>query len=144
MTPYTQTQIQMVRQKWLEWRLTPFFLFILTTFLYFHVHIPWRADMDINLADYGRKEINITYIWDAWLRLYHWIPPYDHLDDSVDWESRYPQQWPPLVVSQHFLHPGPHCGCNYAWWIFCCVFLERWESRGVMGLNPECLDMAGK
>ena len=66
MTPYKQTNIKRMRQEWLEWRLPPLFLFIFPTFLWYHIHLPWRADMDINLADYGCKEINITDIWDAY------------------------------------------------------------------------------
>ena len=60
MTPYTQTQIQRMIQEWLEWRLAPLFIFILPTFLHYHIHLPWRTDMDINLADYGHKYTNIT------------------------------------------------------------------------------------
>ena len=40
--------------------------------------------MDINLSDYGRKEINITDILDDWLRPYNWIYLNEHLDKSVD------------------------------------------------------------
>ena len=47
--------------------------------------------MDINIADYGRKEINITDILDAWLHLYRWIYPHDHIYGSVDQESQGPQ-----------------------------------------------------
>ena len=62
MTPYTQTQIQRIRQEWLEWRPNPLFIFILLTFLCYQIYLLLRADMKINLADYGRKEINITEI----------------------------------------------------------------------------------
>ena len=30
------------------------------TFLHYQIHLPWRVDMDINLAEYGRNEIDIT------------------------------------------------------------------------------------
>ena len=55
------------------------------TFLRYHIHLPWRADIEINLDDYGWKEINKTDILDAWLRLYLLISPYDHPDGIVDW-----------------------------------------------------------
>ena len=66
MTPYTQIQIWRTRHEWLEWWLTPLFIFIFPTFLNYHIHLTWRADMYINLSDLGRKEINITYILDTW------------------------------------------------------------------------------
>ena len=84
MTPYTQTQIRRMRQEWLEWRPTPLFMFIFPTFLRYRIHLTWRVDMYINLADYGCKEINITEILGAWLLLYRWISPHDHPDGSVD------------------------------------------------------------
>ena len=71
MTPYNQTQIRRTRQNCLEWIPTPLFIFILPTFLRYHVHLPCFADMDIKLADYERKEINITDIWNSKLRPYH-------------------------------------------------------------------------
>ena len=74
------------------------------TFLCYHIHLPWRAD--INLSDYGSKEINITYIWDAWLCPYLWIYTHYHPDGSVDWDYQGPQKWPPMVLLQHFLYPG--------------------------------------
>ena len=40
--------------------------------------------MDINLSDYGRKEINITDILDDWLRPYNWIYLNEHPENSVD------------------------------------------------------------
>ena len=143
MTPYTQIQIRRMIQKWLEWRPTPLFIFILPTFILYDIHLPWHADMDINLFDYGCKEINITYIWDAWLRPYYWISPHDHPDGSIDLDSQGPQKWPLLVLLQNVLYPGAHFGCHYSWWICCCVFLEGWESWGVLGLNIECLDIVG-
>ena len=57
--------------------------------------------MDINLAYYGRKEINITDILDAWLRQYLWMSPHDHPYGSVYWDSQGPQQWPPLVLLKY-------------------------------------------
>ena len=122
-TPYTQVQIRKMRQEWLERRPTPLFIFILPTFLCYHIHLPWRVDMYINLADYVHKGINIRYILGDWLLVYRWISPNCRTDGSVDWYHQGPQQWPLLVLLQHFLYPGPHCGCDYAWWIFCCVFL---------------------
>ena len=62
MTPYTQKQILRMRQEWLEWRPTPLFILIFPTFLHSHIHLPLHADMDIDLADYGPKEINISQI----------------------------------------------------------------------------------
>ena len=62
MNPYTQTQIRRMRQEWLEWRLTPLFIFILPTFLCYHILLPGHTDTEIYFADYGRKEINITDI----------------------------------------------------------------------------------
>ena len=56
------------------------------------------ADMYTNLADYGRKLINITYIWDAWLCPYFWISPHYHPDGNFYWDSQGPQQWSPLVI----------------------------------------------
>ena len=53
MTPYAQTHIR---------RMVLLFIFILPTFLCYHIHLTRRADMEINLAEYGRKEINIAYI----------------------------------------------------------------------------------
>ena len=114
-----------------------------TAFILYYICLTWLADTDISLSDYGRKEINITYIWDAWLRPYRWISPHDHPDDSVDWDSQGPQQWPPLVLVQYFLYLGPHIGWHYAWWIWFYVFLEGWEYLLVLGLYPECLDMDG-
>ena len=111
------------------------------TFIHYYIHIPWPADTDISLADYGRKEINITDIWDSWLRPYRWISPHDHRDGSVDRDSQGPQQWLPLVLMQTLIYPGPHFGFHNAWWICCWVFLEVWESWVVLGLHPEWLDM---
>ena len=45
------------------------------------------------------------------------------------------------TLSKKF-YPRPHCGCHYAWWIYWCVLLEGWLFWGVLGLNPECLDIA--
>ena len=59
MTPYTQTQNRRRIQEWLEWILTTLFILIFTTFLCYHIHLTWRSDTDIILADYGRKEIKI-------------------------------------------------------------------------------------
>ena len=98
MVPYTQIHTQRKRQEWLEWRLTPSFIFILPTFLRYHIHLPCHSDMYIKMADYWRKEINITDIWYAWLRPYCWISSHDHPDRSVDWDSQVPQKWHPLVL----------------------------------------------
>ena len=114
MTPYTQTQIWKMRQEWLEWRPTSLFILILPNFLRYHIHLPWRLDIDINLADYGRKEINIPDIWDAWLLPYFWISPHYHPYGSVDWDSQGPQLWPSLMLLNFFLYPGAYCGCHYA------------------------------
>ena len=73
-----------------------------SAFIHYRIHLPWRVDMDINLSEYGRKEINTTYIWYACLLPYHWIYPYSHLDGSFYWYSQGPQKWPPLVILQHF------------------------------------------
>ena len=51
-----------MRREWLEWRPNPLFIFILPNFLCFHIHIPWRADTEIKLADFGHKEINVTVL----------------------------------------------------------------------------------
>ena len=54
-TPYTQTHIWNMIQDWLQRIPTLLFLFILTTFICYHIHLPRRADMDINFSEYGRK-----------------------------------------------------------------------------------------
>ena len=141
MTPYTKAQIRRIVQEWLEWRPTPLFILILPNFLSYKIHLPWRADMNINLSDHGNKETSITDIWDAWLRLYRCISPHDHPYGSVDWDSQGPKQWSPLVLLQKCLCPGAQCGCHYAWLIFWCVFLEEWESWRLLGLYPECLEI---
>ena len=87
-------------------RLTPLFILISPTFLCYHVHLPWRADINISITDHGCKEINITYILDAWLFPYLWIYTHYHPDGSVDWDYQGPQKWPPMVLLQHFLYPG--------------------------------------
>ena len=48
--------------------------------------------MEINLADYGRKKMNTTEIWDARLGPYFWIYPHDRPDGSVDLDSQGPQK----------------------------------------------------
>ena len=143
MTPYTQTKTRRARQEWLEWRLTPLFIFIFTTFLRYIIHLPWCENMEINLAAYDLKEINIAYIWDSWLRLYPWISSHDHPEDIVDWDSKGHHQWPQMVLLQHFFYPVKHWGCHYTWWICFCVFLEGWESWGVLVMHPEWLDASG-
>ena len=112
-----------------------------STLLFYHMHLPRCADMDINLSDYGHKEIDISEIWDDWLRPHRWISPYDFLDRSVHWDSQDPQKWTALVILKQFLYPVPWCGWYFAWWISCCVLLKGLESIHVLVVHPECLDM---
>ena len=137
MTPYTLTQIQRMRQEWLEWRPTPLFLLILPNFLCYHIHLPWSADMEINLSEYGHKGINITEIWDAWLCSYLWISPHDHPDGGVDWYSQGPQKWPPLVLFQFLSTQDQNLAVIAYDKSAAFPPLEGWESRGVLGLHPE-------
>ena len=78
--------------------------FISTTFIHYHIQLPWQADMDIKISEYHRKEISITDIWDAWLHTYCWIYPHDHPDGSVDWDSQGPQKLPPISCNIFSTH----------------------------------------
>ena len=95
-----------------------------SNFLWYQMHLLWRADIEINISGYCCKEINITDIWDSWLLPYRYISPYGHPDSSVDWYYQGSHQWPPLVILQYFMYPGAHCGCHYARWVLCGVLLE--------------------
>ena len=142
MTPYTQTQIQMMRQEWLEKRLTSLFIFILRTFLCYHICLSWRAVMYINLYDYMWDIINTIEIWYDWLRLYHWISPHDHPGGSVDWELSRPSAVTSVGDLTAFSLPrSTMCLSLWIMNMLLCL-MEGWESWGVMVLNPEWLDIA--
>ena len=43
-------------------KLDPLFVFVSSSYLLYHAHLPCRTVADISIADYGRKEIDIVEI----------------------------------------------------------------------------------